>query len=86
MSDDHYRPSMTRAGLAPTHPVTAVDEAGDRREVYVAGESPLTLYVDGREIVTLITLGTQPEALTISYLRNQRFIEKLEEIRDVSVD
>ena len=86
MSDDHYSPSMTRAGLAPTHPVTAVDEYGDRREVYVAGESPLTLYVDGREIVTLMTLGTQPEALTIGYLRNQRFIEKLEEIRDVSVD
>ncbi len=86
MTDDHYRPSMTRAGLAPTHPVTAVDESGSPREVYVAGESPLTLYVDGREIVTLMTLGTQPEALAIGYLRNQRFIEKLEDIRDVSVD
>ena len=86
MSDDLYRPGMTRAGLAPTHPVTAVDEYGDPREVYVAGEAPLTLYVDGREIVTLMTLGTRPEALAIGYLRNQRFIEKLEEIRDVSVD
>ena len=86
MSDDHYRPSMTQAGLAPTHPVIAVDEFGERREVYVAGESPLSLYVDDREIVTLMTLGTQPEALAIGYLRNQRFIDKLEEIRDVSVD
>ncbi|HHH44976.1 MAG TPA: sulfurtransferase FdhD [Gammaproteobacteria bacterium] len=77
---------MTHAGLAPTHPVTAVDEYGNPREVSVAGEAPLTLYVDGREIVTLMTLGTRPEALAIGYLRNQRFIEKLEEIRDVSVD
>ncbi len=86
MPDDHYRPSMSDAGLAPTHAVTAIDEFGDSRDVYVAGESPLTLYVDKREIVTLMTLGTHPEALTIGYLRNQRFIEKLEEIRDVSVD
>lgn len=86
MPDDHYRPSMSNAGLAPTHAVTAVDEFGDSREVYVAGESPLTLYVDDREIVTLMTLGTHPEALTIGYLRNQRFIEKLEQIRDVNVD
>ena len=86
MPDDHYRPSMSDAGLAPTHAVTAIDEFGDSRDVYVAGESPLTLYVDKREIVTLMTLGTHPEALTLGYLRNQRFIEKLEEIRDVSVD
>ena len=54
--------------------------------VHVAGESPLTLYVDGREIVTLMTLGTHPEALTIGYLRNQRFIQELKQIKDVSVD
>ncbi len=83
--DGHYRPSMTRAGLAPTHPVTAVDEQGDRRQVFVAGESPLTLYVDGQEIVTLMTLGTHPEALSIGYLRTQRFVEDLEAIRSVQV-
>jgi FdhD protein len=77
---------MSDAGLSPTHAVQAVDEFGDTREVHVAGESPLTLYVDGREIVTLMTLGTHPEALTIGYLRNQRFIESLEEIKDVQVD
>ena len=86
MSDEHYRPGLSNAGLAPTHAVTARDEFGDSRDVYVAGESPLTLYVDGREIVTLMTLGTHPEALALGYLRNQRFIDKLDEIRDVSVD
>jgi FdhD protein len=81
-----YRPSLTQAGLSPTHPVTVVDEYGAPREVYVAGESPLTLYVDGREIVTLMTLGTHPEALTLGYLRTQRFVETLEEIRSVEVN
>jgi FdhD protein len=83
--DGRYRPSMTRAGLAPTHPVTAVDEQGVPREVFVAGESPLTLYVDGREIVTLMTLGTHPEALSLGYLRTQRFVEELAAVRSVQV-
>jgi len=81
-----YRPQMTQAGLNPTHPVTAVDEFGKAREVQVAGESPLTLYVDDREIVTLMTLGTHPEALVLGYLRTQRFVEELSAIRSVQVD
>lgn len=86
MSEAPYRPSMSQAGLSPTHAVTAVDEFGASREVHVAGERPLTLYVDDREIVTLMTLGTHPEALTIGYLRNQRFVNTLEEIEAVQVD
>jgi len=78
-----YRPRMTQAGLTPTHPVTAVGEFGDTREVQVAGEFPLTLYVDGREIVTLMTLDAHPEALVLGYLHTQRFIAALEEIRSV---
>ena len=81
-----YRPEMTRAGLAPTHAVRAVDEYGDIRELRVAGEFPLTIKVDDREVVTLMTLGTWPEALTLGYLRNQRLIEDIEEIRAVEVD
>ena len=81
-----YRPEMTRAGLAPTHAVRAVDEHGDTRDLQVAGEFPLTIKVDDREVVTLMTLGTWPEALTLGYLRNQRLIEDIEEIRSVDVD
>jgi FdhD protein len=81
-----YRPALTQAGLSPTHPVTVVDEYDAPREVFVAGESPLTLYVDDREIVTLMTLGTHPEALALGYLRTQRFVEDLEAIRSVSVN
>lgn len=76
---------MTQAGLPPTHPVTAMDELRDTREVRVAGEFPLTLYVGGREIVTLMTLGAHPEALALGYLRTQRFITALEKVRSVQV-
>ena len=87
MSDhETYKPRLTSEGLSPTHPVQAVDEYGQSREVHIAGEAPLTLYVDDREIVTLMTLGTHPEALALGYLRTQRFIEKIEEIKSVSVN
>lgn len=81
-----YRPEMSQAGLAPTHAVQVLDEFGEPREVHIAGESPLTLYVDDREIVTLMTLGTHPEALAVGYLRTQRFVEELEAIRSVHVN
>ena len=81
-----YRPRMSQAGRAPTHAVTAVDERGRACDVSVAGEFPLTLVVDDREIVTLMTLGSQPEALALGFLRNQRLIEDLEEIVSVEVD
>jgi FdhD protein len=81
-----YRPCMTQAGLNPTHPVQAVDEFGERRDGQIAGELPLTLKVDGREVVTLMTLGTHPELLTLGYLRNQRLFEDIRAIRSVEVD
>ena len=83
---DKYRPEITHAGLSPTYPVLAVDEFNNRRDVEIPGESPLTLYVDGREIVTLMTIGAHPEALAIGYLRNQRFVERLEQIKSVAVE
>jgi FdhD protein len=81
-----YRPAMTRAGLDPTHPVQAIDEFGDCREGQIAGEAPLTIKVDGREVVTLMTLGTCPELLTLGYLRNQHLFEDIRDIRAVEVD
>jgi FdhD protein len=86
MSNSRYRPEISNAGLSPTHPVTAVDEYHAPRQVEVPGESPLTLYVDGREIVTLMTIGAHPEALALGYLRNQRFVDRLEQIKSITVD
>jgi FdhD protein len=80
------RPSLTQAARPATFEVSAVDEHGAQREVSVAGEHPLTLYVDKREILTLMTLGAAPEALTIGYLRNQRLVKSLDQIVAVQVD
>jgi len=85
-TQDKYRPEITHAGLSPTHPVQVVDEFNESRDVEIPGESPLTLYVDGREIVTLMTIGAHPEALALGYLRNQRFVEQLEQIKSVTVN
>jgi len=81
-----YQPEMSQAGLSPTHDVVAIDEFGGRRDMSIAGESPLTIKVDDQEVVTLMTLGTHPEELALGYLRNQRLVEKIEDIASVSVD
>ena len=52
----------------------------------IAGEHPLTLYVDKQEILTLMTLGAAPEALAIGFLRNQRLVDSIDEIASVQVD
>jgi FdhD protein len=81
-----YRPQLTNAGRPLTFEVEAVNERGERLPTPIAGEHPLTLYLDKRELVTLMTLGQAPEALTIGYLRNQRLVGSLEEIAAVQVD
>ena len=64
----------------------AVDEHGETRAVPVAGEHPLTIYVDKQELITLMTLGAAPEALAIGYLRNQRLVASIDDIVAVQVD
>jgi FdhD protein len=81
-----YRPLLTDAARPATYDVAAVDEHGEARIVAIAGEHPLTLYVDKRELVTIMTLGAAPEALAIGYLRNQRLVDRLEDIVAVQVD
>jgi FdhD protein len=81
-----YRPKLTNAGRPLTFEVEAVNERGERLPTPIAGEHPLTLYLDKRELVTLMTLGQAPEALTIGYLRNQRLVGSIEEIAAVQVD
>ena len=81
-----YRPVLTQAARPSTFDVAAIDEHGAVRNVPIAGEHPLTLYVDRQEILTLMTLGAAPEALAIGYLRNQRLVQSLDEIVAVQVD
>ena len=80
------RPVISRAQRPLTFEVEAFNERGEALLAPIAGEHPLTLYVDKREVVTLMTLGQAPEALAIGYLRNQRLAQSLDEIAEVQVD
>ncbi len=84
--DIPYRPVLTDAARPSTFTVAAIDENGQTRDTPIAGEHPLTVYVDKREILTLMTLGAAPEALAIGYLRNQRLLDRIEDIVSVQVD
>jgi FdhD protein len=80
------RPTLSNAARPATFEVEAYNERGEMVPTSIAGEHPLTLYVDKREIVTLMTLGHAPEALVIGYLRNQRLVDSIDDIESVQVD
>ena len=79
-------PHLTQAQAPLTHAVDVINERGETEAVHIPAERPLTVYVDRRELVTLMTLGAAPEALTIGWLRNQRLVKRLDEIASVQVD
>jgi FdhD protein len=81
-----HRPVLTKAARPATYDVEAYNERGEMVPTAIAGEHPLTLYLDKREIVTLMTLGHAPEALAIGYLRNQRLADGIDDIAAVQVD
>src|SRR5258706_14345056 len=82
----HYRPQLSDAARPATFEVEAYNERAEMVPTSIAGEHPLTLYIDKRELVTLMTLGHAPEALAIGYLRNQRLVDSIEDISAVQVD
>lgn len=84
--DELIKPQMTDAGLGFSKSVLAVDELGNKRKIQLVGERALTIFVDKQEIVTLMTMGTHPELLTLGYLKNQSFFEDISEIKVVQVD
>jgi len=82
----HYRPAISASSAGLTHEVVSIDERGRPSTLHIPAERPLTVYVDKRELVTLMTLGGAPEALTLGYLRNQRLVRALGDIVSVQVD
>ncbi len=82
----HRRPRLSVAPPPRTIPAEVCDEYGNTRRLQVAEERPLTIYVDRRELVTLMTLGREPELLVLGYLYNQGLFQDLERIASVQVD
>jgi FdhD protein len=66
--------------------VGAVNEFGETTSVSIPAERALTVYVDKRELVTLMTLGAHPELLVLGFLRNQRLVQSVNEVESITVD
>jgi len=79
-------PRLTAAAATMTHEVEVQDEFGARRRIAIPAERALTVYVDRRELVTLMTLGAAPELLVLGYLRNQRLVDSVAQIESITVD
>ena len=77
---------LTDAGLDAAVAVNGVNEFGDTMAGHIAAERALTIYLNKREIVTLMTLGTQPELLVLGWMRNQRLVNSIEQVRSIQVD
>ena len=79
-------PRLTRVCCELLREIRIVDEYGEQRSIHIPAERPLTVFVDKRELVTLMTLGERPELLVLGYLRNQRLIGAVHEVESVTVD
>ena len=79
-------PQLSNAGLKATANVVACNEYNESVEGAIAVERALTIYLDKREIVTLMTLGNHPELLILGWLRNQRMVDDIEAIKAIQVD
>jgi len=86
VSSSRRLPELTNAGLKATADVVACNEFNQPVEAAIAVERALTIYLDKREIVTLMTLGNHPELLILGWLRNQRMIDDIEAIKAIQVD
>jgi formate dehydrogenase assembly factor FdhD len=69
-----------------TRAVEVVNAHGETETISIPAERALTVYVDKRELVTLMTLGAHPEWLVLGYLRNQRLVRSVGAIESVTVD
>ena len=77
---------LTQASAALTHAVQVVNEFGETYELAIPSERALTVYVDKRELITVMTLGAHPEWLVLGYLLNQRLVSSFADIESVTVD
>ncbi|HSK38927.1 MAG TPA: formate dehydrogenase accessory sulfurtransferase FdhD, partial [Arenibaculum sp.] len=69
-----------------TRRVSGIDHTGREIETSVTVERPLTLFLNGQEIVTMMTIGDYPEYLALGYLLNQNMLHAGDDVRDVVFD
>ena len=69
-----------------TRAVTGTDHTGAVQQINVVEERPLTIYLNGQEIVTAMTIGDYPDYLALGFLRNQGMLSVDDEITGVDYD
>ena len=69
-----------------TRRVAGVDQEGNAIETAVVVERPLTLFLNGQEIVTMMTVGDHPDYLAVGYLLNQNMLRPDDEITGIEHD
>jgi len=79
-------PFLTQARAPLTHSLEVVNEYGESLVMDIPSERALTVYVDKREVVTLMTLGAQPEWLVLGFLLNQRLVASATDVESITVD
>lgn len=85
-SSTPQKPSITQAQVPLTRAIEVRNEFGDISESHIPAERALIIYLDKKELVTLMTLGAKPEWLVLGFLRNQRLIDSVEQIESITVD
>ncbi len=80
------KPRLTQARAELMRQISVVNEFGETSQVHIPAERALTVYLDKKELVTLMTLGASPEYLVLGFLLNQRLIQSVSEIESVTVD
>jgi len=80
------KPRLTHAQAPLTRRISVRNEFGEISQTSIPAERALTVYLDKRELVTLMTLGGQPEWLVLGFLRNQRLIDSVDQIESITVD
>ena len=69
-----------------TQQVGGVDQSGARVDTRVVIEQPLTLYLNGQEIVTMMTIGDHPDCLAVGYLLNQNMLQADDQLTGIDFD
>ncbi|CAH6799556.1 Sulfur carrier protein FdhD [Vibrio chagasii] len=82
------KPNIIKTSENPlqTIEVEVFDEYGEKLTKQIACERPLTVMLNWKEIVTLMTLGSRPEALVLGYLKNQSFLSDPEAVESIIID
>ncbi len=86
MSDKSYILAPDPEDGRLSEAVSGIDQAGAAVQTRVVAERPLTLYLNGQEIVTMMTIGDHPDLLAVGYLRNQGMLADDDVITEIEHD